>query len=453
MKKIIPKNLLNLASVCHDSLYIVGGSVRDFLLGYPITQKTDFDLSSPMAEEEFTAAAQSCGWEVKSVYRATGTVKLTDGDGASYEFARFRSDEYVRGEHRPRATCFTRDILLDAKRRDFCCNAVYYDLKKGEFVDPLGGIEDIRTRTLRTVAPAKKVFGEDGLRLMRLARFAAQLSFTPDGECLAGAKENAALIRDVVPERVYEELSAILLADEKHGEADGPYRGLKILDDTRVLDCILPELAAGRGMKQPDAFHAHDVLEHSLRAVRYAPPEIRFAALLHDIGKPRCMAQNGNYHGHETVGAELASDVLKRLKAPKALASETARLVALHMRDYNLQMRENKVRRELVQCYPLIEKLFALKQADFSACKDDLAPAPSVTKWQAILKTMKEEGVPFTLKELKVNGSDALKAGIPRERVGAALEALLEECTQDGRQNNRERLLKRLQQISKDTGR
>lgn len=448
MKKIIPKNLQNLASVCQDSLYIIGGSVRDFLLGYPVGYGADFDICSPMTEEKLLAAAKDCGFEAKSVYRATGTVKLKDAEGVSYEFTRFRSDKYVRGEHRPSETCFTREIALDARRRDFCCNAVYYDVKNHEIVDPLGGAEDIRKRILRTVAPAAKVFGEDGLRLLRLARFAAQLGFAPDEECFEGARANAALIRDIVPERIFEEFAAILISDTKHGETDGPYRGLKILDDTRVLDEIFPELTAGRGMAQPAAFHAYDVLEHSLRAVRYAPPDVRFAALLHDIGKPLCMAQNGNYHGHESVGAELAAGALKRLKAPKALTSETTRLVALHMRDFDLQMRENKVRREIAECYPLLPKLLALKQADYSACKDDVSPAPSARKWQRIAAVMEAEGVPFTLKELAVNGRDALEAGIPAEKVGSVLELLRNECVLDGSKNERNRLITRLKRLA-----
>ncbi|MDE6273600.1 MAG: HD domain-containing protein [Clostridiales bacterium] len=418
--------------------------MRDCLLGYPLSLASDWDISSPAPEVEVVSAAKQCGMEVVSVFKNTGTVKLKDEAGAKYEFTRFRSDKYVRGVHTPTEITFTDDIEVDARRRDFCANAVYYDIRADKFVDPLGGIADIENKILRTVAPARKVFGEDGLRLMRLARFAAELGFSPDDECTAGAKEHCALIRDIAPERVYAELNAILLSDLKHGIKDALYHGLKVLEKTGVLKEILPELALGKGMEQPKAFHDHDVLEHSLRCVRYAPPEIRFAALLHDVGKPFCMVRDGNYHAHPEEGARIAAEILTRLKAPKKLIDETCRLVALHMRDYNYLMRETKVRREIVENYPLLDKLFALKQADFSACKDDLTPAPVVTKWQNIYTEMRKEGAPFTLRQLAVSGDDLLALGVPPYEVGTTLNELLLYCALDGTRNNRDALLKRL---------
>ena len=201
MQKTLPENLIHLANACEKPLYIVGGAVRDFLLG-EIAADVDYDICGYMTEEEFLSAAERCGFTVKALYPNTGTVKVEDGAGIGYEFTRFRSDKYVRGKHTPSEIEFTDDIRKDAIRRDFCANAVYFDIKSGEFLDPLGGIGDIKQRKLRTVAPAEKVFGEDGLRLMRLARIAAQINFSPDAECLAGATMHAALIRDIAPERI-----------------------------------------------------------------------------------------------------------------------------------------------------------------------------------------------------------------------------------------------------------
>ena len=447
MREKLTKDLIILADACKEPLYLVGGSVRDCLAG-TLSPNPDWDLASPMCEDDFLAAAEKIGFDVRAVYPATGTVKLKDSEGAEYEFTRFRSDTYVRGMHAPAGTEFTRDILKDAVRRDFCANAVYYDVKAGEFVDPLGGIKDIQTHTLRTVAPAKKVFGEDGLRLMRLARIAAETGFAPDEECLEGAKENALLIRDIVPERIFQELSRILHSDEKAGGKDGPYRGLSLLRETGVLKEIAPELALGDGMDQRKDFHRYDVLEHSLRCVRYSAPDIRFAALLHDVGKPYCLLRDGNFHAHPDEGARIAAEMLTRWKAPKKLIEETGELVRLHMRDFDLKMRESKVRRELVLHYPLLEKLFKLKQADFSACRDDLSPAPTVVKWKNILEKMKAEGAPLTLADLAVNGKDALTAGIPPHDVGNALHLLLFDCARGMAKNERAVLLKRLTKLS-----
>ena len=147
----------------------------------------------------------------------------------------------------------------------------------------------------------------------------------------------------------------------------------------------------------------------------------------------------------------IAADILTRLKAPKKLTEETARLVALHMRDFNLQMKENKVRREIVRDYALLEKLFALRQADFSACKDDLSPAPGVQKWRTVLEKMRQEGVPFTLKALAVTGDDLRQMGFSGERVGAMLHELLDYCTQDGRRNRKDALLRHARNLNKET--
>lgn len=444
---LVPENLKNLADVCQFSLYIVGGSVRDFFAGYPIGSSADWDISAAAPEDALLEAAAKTGFAAKAVYRNTGTVKLSAGDGEDYEFTRFRSDKYVRGVHVPVATEFTDNITLDARRRDFSANAVYFDLKAKAFCDPLGGIDDIKRRTLRTVAPAEKVFGEDGLRLMRLARIAAQTSFSPDEECLAGAARNADLIGDIAPERIYTELVLLLHSDLKHGDETAPYRGLTLLKETGVLARILPELAAGDGMLQRSDYHKYDVLEHSLRCVRYSPPDIRFAALLHDVGKPYCFTRDGNFYGHPEEGARIAEEILARLKAPKKLIKETAELVLLHMRDFNLQMKESKVRLTIVDNFPLLEKLLALKQADFSACRDDLSPAPSVLKWREILSKMEEEGAPRTLKELKIDGKTLQKCGMPPAKTGEALNFLLRYAALDSARNTEEHLKKHAKKL------
>ena len=443
MRELLPENLIRLAEECPAPLYLVGGSVRDYLRG-ALAKKPDWDVASPASEDELLAAAKKCGFEAVAVYPRTGTVKFKDADGVGYEFTRFRTDEYERGVHTPTKIAFTNDIVLDARRRDFCADAVYYDIKAGGFCDPLGGIADIQSKILRTVAPAEKVFGEDGLRLLRLARIAAQVGFSPDAECLAGATRNAALIEDIAPERIFKELDLLLFAGES-GEA--AYRGLELLKETGVLAHILPELALGDKMEQRADFHDHDVPEHSLRAVRYSAPEVRWAALLHDVGKPLCFLRDGNFHAHPEEGARLAEEILTRLKAPKRLTQETSELVLLHMRDYDLKMRESKVRRCIAEHYPILPKLLLLKQADYSACKDDLSAAPVVVKWEEVLKKMRAEGVPFSLRELAVKG-DEIEA--PPARRAEILHALLMRCAEDGAFNEKTKLLKYARTLTKE---
>ena len=441
MKAILNENLKELAKFSKKPLYIVGGAVRDFLLKRQ-APVLDLDLSSPMRVEEFLPIAEQFGFRATAVYKQTGTLKLRDEHGQDYEYTCFRSDKYVRGLHSPVEIFFTEDIALDCRRRDFTVNAIYYDIKNDAFVDPLNGIEALKEKRLTTVDNPEKVFGEDGLRLMRLARFSAQLGFSPDEQTLLGAKKNSSLIRDISPERIFTELSAILQADERYGVEYGHYHGLKLLDEIEVLKEILPELALGKGLSQRADFHSYDVLEHSLRATMYATKEVRLAALLHDVGKPYCHFENGNSHDHPAQGERIAREILTRLKAPKKTISEVCELTLYHMYDFDLKTSENKVRRFLVEHYPLIEKLLAIKQADFSGCKDDLSPCPTAIKWRQILKKMQEENAPKSLKELSVNGNDLKEEGFPDHALSGILQKLLLHAVCTPTDNKKARLLK-----------
>lgn len=437
----LPENLIKLSLNCPFPLYVVGGYVRDSLAKLS-SGKTDIDVCSPVAADLFIDRATQCGAEITAVYRNTGTVKLKFGNEA-YEFACFRSDEYVRGVHTPVNTFFTDDILLDARRRDFKCNAVYYEIKSGKIVDPLGGVEDIENGRISTVADSDKVFGEDGLRLMRLARQAAQTGFVPTSECLDGAARNAALIKDVTEERIYCELDAILHADERYGIASAQYRGLKLLEETGVLAYILPELTLGKGMEQRKEFHRYDVLEHSLRTVKYAQPDIRLAALLHDVGKPYCMLNTGNFHGHEVESMRISREICLRFKVSKRLTEEVARLAGLHMYDVRCDARESKIRKLIVGNADIFDKLLKIKQADYSACRDDEGEAPCVTKWRGVYEKMLSEGAPVTLKQLNVRGNELIAAGMAPSSVGRVLNKLLEDCALDAKLNVKNTLIKR----------
>ncbi|MFR2944932.1 MAG: HD domain-containing protein, partial [Lachnospiraceae bacterium] len=281
--------------------------------------------------------------------------------------------------------------------------------------------------------------------------------FSPTPETLDGAKTNAALIADVSPERIFAELKQILCSERKYGNADGIYQALEILDETRVLDGIFPDLAAGRNLKQRADFHNHDVLEHSLRAAAYSaranaladvfpgipvPFDVRLAALLHDIGKPAAYFRDGKFSDHPNVGAVLARVALEKLKAPVKTIKLVEALTKYHMYDYDLCTKENKLRKFIVLHYDIFNELLLVKQADFSACKDDFSTAPSVTRLKNLADKMRAEGAPFTLKELAVRGNEIAPL-LPSSRyVGATLEALLLHCAVTPADNTKERLLR-----------
>lgn len=441
----LPKNLIRIAEICPYPLYVVGGRVRDFIAGLQ-PDEVDTDICAPAPVEDFIARAESCGFTVTACYKNTGTVKIKRGED-NFEFTCFRSDEYVRGEHVPANIFFTDDINLDARRRDFKCNAIYYDIKRRRIVDPLGGVENIKNGVIETVAPAEKVFSEDGLRLMRLARISAQTGFTPSKSCMDGAKKHCELIRDVSVERVYAELNLILHADCRYGVKRAHYTGLQILKSIRVLQIILPELCEGEGIEQRKDFHDHDVLEHSLRCVAYADSSIRLAALLHDVGKPYCFRRFNSFAGHDREGAVIATKICGRLKVPKKITEEVARLIALHMYDLRGDARENKVRRFIVENIDVFTKILYLKQADFSACKDNLEAAPSVLKLKAVYRKMADEGLPFTLKELNIKGNDLLNEGFLPSAVGVTLNKLLLDCAIKAVANTKEKLVERARKV------
>ena len=445
MREILPEKLKILAKACPSPLYVVGGSVRDYLAKLTPTIH-DWDICSPMLAEDFSQFAKVNGFHVQAVYKNTGTVKISDGE-TDYEYSCFRSDKYVRGTHVPVEIFFTEDIQLDARRRDFTANAVYYDVANEQYVDPLLGIPAIQEKRLTTVDKASKVFGEDGLRLMRLARQAAQLGFEPDEACLLGASENASLIQDISPERIFEELLAIVTANRKCGVQNAPYHGMHILEKTGVLGYILPELAKGKGLAQRADFHKYDVLEHSLKALFYmekqtADATLRLAALLHDIGKPLCMLRDGNSHAHPDEGELLAKDILTRLKAPKKTTQRICWLVKNHMYDFDCRTSENKLRRFFVANVDMLPELLLIKQADFSACTDDISKAPTCVKWEGLLFKMQQEKVPFSLKELAINGNDLIGEGFNAVHLATLLNALLMHTAVTPADNVKPRLIR-----------
>jgi tRNA nucleotidyltransferase/poly(A) polymerase len=277
---------------------------------------------------------------------------------------------------------------------------------------------------------------------MRLARQAAHLGFSPDSECLLGAKQNAYLIKDISPERIFTELQSILRAEERYGNKDGAYQGLRLLEEIGVFAYIFPELQLGKNMTQRKDFHDYDVLEHSLRAVKYADSSIRLAALLHDIGKPFCQNRDGNVHEHHKEGAILAKQVLTRLKAPNHLIKRIPALIEWHMYDMDCKTSEHKLRRFFVEHAPLLEKLLLIKQADYSACKDDLSPCPTSVKWKAVFSKMQAENAPFFLKDLAVKGNELAEWGIPKKEISKYLKKLLLYAVNSPQDNEKKRLQK-----------
>ena len=445
MKIIYEQNLGFFAKSLPCPLYIVGGYVRNYLIDN--APSSDVDLCAPMPAETLIEYLEKSGGKVVAHYKRTGTVVFRF-DKIKYEYTSFRYEKYkTGGSHEPESVQFTDDITLDALRRDFKCNAIYYDLKNDVIVDPLGGVLDVKNKVLDTVKEPEKVFCSDGLRLLRLARFAGELGFTPTERVIESAKKYADNLKDISVERIWAELIKILTADTKYpfSSKDGHYKALKVLDQTRCLDVILPQLTLGRGMAQRSDYHNYDVLEHSLRCVLYSPKNIRIYALLHDVGKPKNMVETGKYYAHDKSGARLVKEILSHLKADKKTVDKAVRLTRLHMADMDGLTGENKVKRLIIDNYDILDDLLALKQADYSACKDDLGECLTVKRWKNILLKMQQNGTPFTLKELKIDPKTLMEMGYKGKQIGEKLNELLLLCQLEPTFNQAEFLLKKAQ--------
>lgn len=415
----VSEELKALASYFPGPLYIVGGYVRDTLCH---RTPSDCDLAGDTDPTEVETLLRNSPFKVKLTSKKLMTLKILSKN-AEYEYTAFRSDNYETG-HSPVSVSRTDDINVDARRRDFAVNAIYLNILSGEICDPCNGCEDIKSRSLRQIS--ESTFTEDGLRLMRLCRQAAETGFDIAPTTLACAKQNAALIKEISPERIREELNKILLADRRYGVEKAHVRGIRLLDETGVLQYILPEITLGKNLPQRADFHRYDVYGHTLATLENAAPSVRLAALLHDVGKPYCYLSKGVYHGHDVEGERIAGDILNRLRYPKTVISETKKLVRLHMVDLKQEMRENKLRQFLQENYSLLPKLFLLKQADYSGTGLTEGTCPSVSRMKKTLAEMKEEHVPFSVKELAVNGRDL--DFVPKEKRGLVLKSLLRAC-------------------------
>jgi tRNA nucleotidyltransferase (CCA-adding enzyme) len=442
------------------TLFLVGGYVRNLVLGLP---GGDFDICSTAHPDTAAAIAREAGLSVTEKAMALGTIEIRvnlEGKRHSFEHTTFRRDYYPPGgAHRPYRVEFTEDIREDAGRRDFTAGALYLNLMTREMLDPTGrGLDDIKSRVLRTAAAdPDTTIRDDGLRIMRMARFAAELGFDVAPDLLDCAKRHVALLADISPERKRDELMKILMADTKYpglNVFDAPLRGLLLLLDTGALKYVLPRLCAGDGVEQSRLYHNYDVLRHGLHACAAAPPDpvLRLAALLHDIGKPGALAETGKFYEHEKRGEALARDEMNQLRFDNRTRDAVLPLVRWHMFDLEGRAKTNTIRRRAAQLgKEVFERLIAIRRADVVGSGKPVERVPSADNWQRELNRMTAEGVPWTVGELNASGRDISQwLDIPPSpKVGAILEALHSECVMSPSHNNPETLKKSAQAMMK----
>ena len=444
MKKTIEAALKEIASVINGGgkqAYLVGGAVRDMLMGKKIH---DWDIATDALPEEVTALFRKAGGKVIPTGIKHGTVTVLYRKN-SVEVTTFRTEAGYSDGRRPDSVAFAATIEEDLSRRDFTMNAIALRLPSGETVDPFDGITDIKAKIIRCVGKAQDRFAEDGLRPLRAVRFAAQLGFDLEQntkDAIAGALPVSA---KVSPERVRDELDKILASPL-------PSRALLLMEKTGLLELFLGELAACRGVEQK-GYHSFDVLEHSLLACDYAAknnfsPEVRMAALLHDIGKPatKKMGANGawTFYRHEEISESQSRRILRRLRYSNAFVDSVCHLIKIHMFHYTEDWSDAAVRRFIVRAgEDYLENLYCLRRADTYALNAaEGSPALLLPFIKRVEKVQASSRV-FMLKDLAVSGKDLIAAGIkPGKQIGIILNELLETVLDDPSENTREKLLK-----------
>jgi poly(A) polymerase len=360
-------------------IYLVGGSVRDLMLGR-FGPDSDLDFATDATPTETVRVIR--GWADRHylVGARFGTVGARK-DGRRLEITTFREEVY-REEHLKPIVTFSKEIETDLSRRDFTINAMAVSLPDGAFVDPFGGVRHLASKTLDTPLDPQVAFSDDPLRMLRAARFVSQLDAAPADRVLEAIREMRERLRIVSAERIAGELDRLLLGEH-------PGKGLAVMVEAGLADVFIPELPA-LALEQ-DPVHKHkDVLKHTYAVVERCEPDrvLRLAALLHDVGKPatRQITPEGvQFHHHELVGARMARERLQALRYPAHVTDDACRLIELHLRfhGYGDGWTDAAVRRYVRDAGPLLDRLNQLTRADvttrnperakrFQALQDDL---------------------------------------------------------------------------------
>jgi poly(A) polymerase len=349
-------------------LYIVGGTVRDVLLHRG--QSTDADLATDARPDEIKQiVAPTRPSTVVLVGERFGTVRLHYGNDI-IEITTFRSERYNPESRKPEV-CFGEDLYEDLRRRDFTINAMARDPLNGHVIDLFGGRHDLEQHILRAVGDdSDKRFDEDPLRLLRAVRFAAQLDFTIEPETYQSIQRQAPKLQKISRERIRDEMNKLLLSPH-------PAKGLDLLVELGLMEWIIPEVLELRGVSQqvqPRVPASKDVYAHVLRVVERSSPRLatRWAALLHDIAKPRTKTVEDNkvhFFGHEDIGAIMAREILKRLHFDRDFIENVSRIVRLHMRAnaYTPDWTDGAVRRLMLDSGESLPDLLDLSRADITS--------------------------------------------------------------------------------------
>ena len=411
--------------------YIVGGCVRDNLLGLT---PNDYDMCTNALPDQTEAIFSD--HKLVLAGKKHGTVGVIT-DGGVVEITTFRTEGNYTDNRHPEWVEFMPHIEDDLARRDFTVNAMAYSPSRG-LADPFGGQEDLKNHILRAVGDPKQRFREDSLRILRGARFAAKYHLVPEEKTLEAMISLRSLMENLARERVFEELCKLLLSATTED----------LLRFAPLIGQVIPELESQVGFDQRNIHHAYDLFTHTAHVTALTPKTLplRWAGLLHDVGKvPSFFIDeegHGHFYGHAKISAPIADEILRRLKAPTALREEVVRLCELHMTI--IQPEKKIVRRWLGKLGPdLMEKLLIFQEADILGKGipegDELDQFP---KLRNLIAEIQADNACFSLKDLVVRGGDLMAIGYTGKEIGTCLNQLLELVMEEKLPNEKEALLR-----------
>jgi len=431
---VLPEHILYCIRTLEDAgfaTYAVGGCVRDWLLGLC---PHDYDLCTAATPEVVQALFAHHPLVLSGLKHGTVGVVL---EHEVVEITTFRTEgDYADGRH-PDWVRFVTDVTEDLARRDFTVNAMAWSPTAG-LADPFGGVDDLKNKVLRAVGDPEKRFREDPLRILRGVRFAVRFGLEPEKATFDAMNALSPLMDVLARERVFDELSKLLPL-------------VTAPDLTRyaaILTQPIPELATAIGFDQRSPHHAYDLFTHIAHVVEGVPTQLplRWAALLHDVGKVPSFTTDengrGHFYGHAPMGAKIADDILHRLKAPTDLREQVVALVELHMT--RLEPDRKLLRRRLSRYgKDTVEQMLCLQEADMGSKgtghEEELAVFPEIRQ---LLADICQENACLTVKDLAVNGQDLIALGYkPGKALGQCLQGLLEQVVDETLPNEREALL------------
>ena len=449
MANVIPQEILDTYKKIETSgfqVYLVGGSVRDLMLKREIK---DWDLTTNATPEDILKIFPKGFYDNKF-----GTVGLPWKKGV-IEITTFRKELSISPTHKPEKISWGKTIEEDLARRDFTINAIALKLvgknNSLEITDPYNGESDLRKKIIKAVSDPNQRFKEDALRLLRAIRIAVELEFEIEKNTWEKIAEDASLIKHISNERVQIELFRIL-------KSKNAYDGIMLLYKTGLLKFILPELLDGVGVSQerPGRHHTTDVFTHNVMSLKFCTsddPVVKFAALIHDIGKPKAMKKDKEdlviFYNHEVVGAKLAEKICQRLKFSKKDREKVVNLVRWHMFSVNENLTDAGVRRFIRRIgIDNVKDMMDLRVGDRLGGGTQTAES-----WRLKLFKQKVEEqlkpAPFSINDLAIDGNDVMKIlNIkPGPKIGKVLQKLFEEVDEDLSKNTKEFLLERIKKF------